>query len=123
MTGTNRARLIFAGVSLLTAAGLFPGAQGARGATTLDGPAGLCTPAPSGALAASGLANTGPTVVTGDIGISPGSSVTGFSAPPNGTFTGTLHQTDAAAAQAQSDVTTAFNVAASLTPTTSGLSE
>jgi hypothetical protein len=123
MTETNRARLIVTGVSLLTAVGLFAGAQGAQGATTLDGPVGLGTAATYGALAASGLTNTGPTVVTGDIGISPGSSVTGFSAPPNGTFTGTLHQTDAAAAQAQSDVTTAFNVAASLTPTTSGLSE
>jgi hypothetical protein len=102
---------------------LFAGAQSAGAATTIDGPVGLGTAASYGALGASELTNTGPTVVTGDIGISPGSSVTGFTGAPDGTFTGSLHQTDAAAAQAQSDVTTAFNAAAGLTPTTSGLSE
>ncbi|MFF1876617.1 ice-binding family protein [Leifsonia sp. NPDC058230] len=116
-----RSTIVTAG--LLTAIGLFAGSQSAQAATTIDGPVGLGTAASYGALAASELTNTGPTVVTGDIGVSPGSSVTGFTGAPNGSFTGTLHQTDAAAAQAQSDVTTAFNVAASLTPTTSGLSE
>jgi len=123
MNGNTRTRLVIVGVALLATAGLFAGAQSAQAATTIDGPVGLGTAATYGALAASGLTNTGPTVVNGDIGISPGSSVTGFSAPPNGIYTGALHQTDAAAAQAQSDVTTAFNVAASLTPTTTGLAE
>ncbi|MFJ3489704.1 ice-binding family protein [Leifsonia aquatica] len=111
------------GGAVLAALILFAGAQSAGAATTIDGPVGLGTAASYGALGASELTNTGPTVVTGDIGVSPGSSVTGFTGAPDGTFTGSLHQTDAAAAQAQSDVTTAFNAAAGLTPTTSGLSE
>lgn len=111
------------GGAVLAALILFAGAQSADAATTIDGPVGLGTAASYGALGASALTNTGPTVVTGDIGVSPGSSVTGFTGAPDGTFTGSLHQTDAAAAQAQSDATTAFNAAAGLTPTTSGLSE
>lgn len=123
MAKSTHSRLTIVGVAMLTGIGLFAGAQSAQAATTIDGPVNLGTAATYGALAASGLTNTGPTVVNGDIGISPGSSVTGFSAPPNGTFTGTLHQTDAEAAQAQSDLTTAYNVAAGLSPTTTGLSQ
>lgn len=123
MSITPYSRFTVGGIALLTAVGLFAAVPPAHAATTIDGPVGLGTAASYGALAASELTNTGPTVVTGDIGVSPESSVTGFSAAPDGTFTGTLHQADAAAAQAQSDVTTAFNVAASLTPTASGFSE
>jgi hypothetical protein len=123
MARSTLVRSTIVGAGLLTAIGLLAGSPSAQAATTIDGPVGLGTAASYGALAASELTNTGPSVVTGDIGVSPGSSVTGFTGAPNGSFTGTLHQTDAAAAQAQSDVTTAFNVAASLTPTTSGLSE
>lgn len=123
MAKPTYSRLTIVGVAMLTGIGLFAGAQSAQAATTIDGPIDLGTATSYGALAASGLTNTGPTVVNGDIGISPGTSVTGFSAPPDGTFTGTLHQTDAEAAQAQSDLTTAYNVAAGLSPTTTGLSQ
>lgn len=60
-------------------------------------------------LAATTVTNTGPTVVGGDLGVSPGSAVTGF---PPGTVNGTIHAGDAAAAQAQADLTTAYNDAA-----------
>jgi hypothetical protein len=49
------------------------------------------------------------THVTGDVGVSPGTAITGF---PPGTLTGTLEAGDAAAATAQGDLTTAYNYAA-----------
>ena len=49
------------------------------------------------------------TTVTGDIGVSPGTAVLGF---PPGIVNGRIHAGDVAAAQAQSDVTTAYNDAA-----------
>ena len=53
--------------------------------------------------------NTGPTVVTGDLGVSPAASVIGF---PPGTVIGTIHAADATAASAQSANTTAYGVLA-----------
>jgi type VI secretion system secreted protein VgrG len=69
-------------------------------------------------LGASTVTNTGPTVVTGDLGVSPGSSVTGF--PPGVVLGGSIHAADALAAQAQTDLTTAYNAVAA-TPCTSDL--
>lgn len=57
-------------------------------------------------LAASTVTNTGPTTLNGDLGLSPGSAVTGF---PPGAVTGAMHVADAAAQGAQNDVTTAYN--------------
>lgn len=63
-------------------------------------------------LAGSTVTNTGPTSVTGDLGVSPGTSVTGF-AP--GILIGTQHAGDATAAQAIADLTTAYDDAAGRT--------
>ncbi len=60
-------------------------------------------------LAGSTVTNTGATAITGDLGVSPGSAVTGF---PPGTVSGTIHAGDAASAQGESDLTVAFNDAA-----------
>lgn len=59
-------------------------------------------------LGASAITNTGNTVVTGDLGISPNnaSSVTGF---PPGMVVGATHFADAVALAAQNDVTEAYN--------------
>jgi hypothetical protein len=63
-------------------------------------------------LAGSRVTNDGrATVVTGDLGVSPGSAVTGF-ALGGGTVIGTIHRADSIAAQAQLDSTSAFNDAA-----------
>ena len=60
-------------------------------------------------LGGSTVTNTGPSVVNGDLGLSPGTSVTGFGGPGNGTVTGTTHVADAVALNAQNAMTTAFN--------------
>jgi type VI secretion system secreted protein VgrG len=61
-------------------------------------------------LAGSGVTNTGATAVTGDVGVSPGTAITGF---PPGTITGgAMHANDAFAQGAQSDLTTAYNALA-----------
>jgi hypothetical protein len=63
-----------------------------------------------GILAATpAVTNIGNTNVTGDVGIWPAASITGF---PPGTLTGTEHKGDAVAQTAQGDLTTAYNFAA-----------
>jgi hypothetical protein len=63
-----------------------------------------------GILAATpAVANSGPSDVTGDIGIWPASAITGF---PPGTLTGTEYAGDTVAQTAQGDLTTAYNYAA-----------
>jgi hypothetical protein len=76
-------------------------------------PVGLGTAESFAVLAGSAVTNTGPSVVNGDLGVHPGTSVSGF---PPGTVNGTIHAADAVAAQAQSDLTTAYNDAAGRTP-------
>ena len=65
-------------------------------------------------LAGSSVTNTGGTIVTGDIGLSPGSSIGGF---PPGILNGTFHINDTSAIQAKLDLTAAYNDAAGRTCT------
>ncbi|MDJ0349786.1 ice-binding family protein [Cryobacterium sp. PH29-G1] len=60
-------------------------------------------------LATTSVANTSNSSFDGNIGVSPGTAVTGF---PAGTLTGTIHAGDAAAAAAQVDLTAAYKDAA-----------
>ncbi len=66
-----------------------------------------------GVLAGSAVTNTGPTVVLGDVGVSPGSAISGF--PPGTVVGGALHSNDALAIQAQMDLTVAYNAVAGMT--------
>lgn len=118
----HRVGLSASGVLLVAAAALLT-AGSAQAATTAVGPIDLGAAAAFGVLGGSAVTNTGPTLLNGDLGVSPGTSITGFTGTPNGTYTGSLHQTDAVADQGQNDLATAINAAAALTPTTSGLSE
>ena len=70
----------------------------------------LATAQPFVVLSGAGVTNTGPSVLNGDLGVSPGTSLTGFGPPA--VVNGATHGNDAVAAQAQSDLTTAYNVAA-----------
>jgi hypothetical protein len=63
-------------------------------------------------LAGSTITNTGATMVNGDLGLNPGTAVTGF---PPGILKGTKHVSDPIAAQAKLDLTTAYNNAAGRT--------
>lgn len=65
-------------------------------------------------LAGSTITSTGATNITGDIGLSPGSSIGGF---PPGILNGTQHINDVTSNQAKLDLTAAYNDAAGRTST------
>lgn len=94
-------------VGLLVAAVIGTTAQPAYAA---DARVGLGTADSFAVLAGSTVTNTGPSIVTGDLGLSPGSAVTGF--PPGVVVAGTQHISDAVAVKAKNDLTTAYNDAA-----------
>jgi uncharacterized repeat protein (TIGR01451 family) len=83
------------------------GVQSSASAATAPVPLG--TAANFAVLAGSTVTNMGPTTINGDLGLSPGTSVTGF---PPGRVNGTRHVADSVARQAQTDLTAAYNDAA-----------
>jgi hypothetical protein len=77
------------------------------GVSTLGAQTALGTAQPFGVLGNSTVTNTGPTTVVGDVGVSPGTSLT----TTGGLIvTGTTHVADAVALQAQQDAATAYGV-------------
>lgn len=100
------------GIALLLYAGLL----GAPTAFAAQSQVDLGNATPFAVLAGTTVTNTGPTVISGDLGVSPGTAVTHF--PPGQVINGTQHDGDAVALAAQSDLTTAYNDAAGRTPYT-----
>ena len=99
-----------AGITVTAAIGML--AAGPTAFAAGPAPVGLGTAAPFAVLAGTpAVTNTGPTTVTGDLGIHPAAAVTGF---PPGTVSGTIHAADAVALQAKSDLVIAYDVAAGL---------
>ncbi|MET0162403.1 MAG: ice-binding family protein [Microbacteriaceae bacterium] len=98
-------------------------ALAAQAATVIDGPIGLGDASGYAVLAGSTVTNTGPSVVNGDVGLSPGTSIVGFDGGPGRVEGGTLHAADEPAALAQAALTNAYGVADSLTPQESGIIE
>ena len=65
-------------------------------------------------LGATTVTNTGPSMIAGNLGSSPGISITGF---PPGIILGTVHQNDSFAAQAQVDASLAYDQLAAASQT------
>ena len=89
----------------LIASALAFGAPAAQAA-----PVNLATATPFVVLGGQSVTNTGPSVLGGDLGVAPGTSLVGFGLPA--VVNGATHVNDAVAALAQDDVTTAYGVAA-----------
>lgn len=100
----DRSRRRLAGVAL-TVALVFATVPVAAQAAAVD----LGTAKPFVVLGGSEVTNTGPSVLNGDLGLAPGTAINGFGP---GIVNGTTHANDAVASQGQSDLTTAFGVAA-----------
>ncbi len=67
-------------------------------------------------LGGSTVTNTGATTIIGNVGVSPGTSITGF--PPGVVTSGSIHAGDTLASHAQTDLATAYGVIQGETPTT-----
>src|SRR5260221_9792013 len=101
----NRTKRILTGLTLAVVLLLLP-----HDATAVQAPVPLGAATTFGVLASSTVTSTGDTTVNGDLGVSPGTAVTGTLK-----VTGMIHAGDPTAAQAQGDLTTAYNEAAGRT--------
>ena len=95
-----------AGVVLLAATFALAAATSSAQAQSV----GLGTAGASAVLAGSTVTNTGPSVITGNVGLYPGVAVTGF--PPGLVLGGTMHVGDGVAQQAKADLAAAYDDAA-----------
>ena len=99
------ARARHAGI-LLASGLIFAAVPAVASASAVD----LGTAAPFVVLGGSAVTNTGPSVLDGDLGVAPGTSLVGFAFPA--VVNGATHDDDAVAGIAQNDLATAYGVAA-----------
>src|SRR4249919_3652377 len=98
----RRARLAGIALAMIAVLALPAAAQAA--------PVGLGTAGPFVVLAGAKVTNVGPSVLNGNLGISPGTELEGFGLPA--VINGSTHAADEVAAQAQLDLTTAYDAVA-----------
>ena len=103
----TRPRRAVASLRLIALFMISAAALAAQPAVAATAPVALQTAQSFAVLGGQTVTNTGPSTIVGDLGVSPGSAVTGF--PPGLVSGGVIHAADAVALQAQSDVTTAYN--------------
>jgi LPXTG-motif cell wall-anchored protein len=115
-TSTKRVRGKLATAGLAATLGLAIAIAGAIPANAAPPTVGLGTATSFAVLAGTTVTNTGTSTISGDVGVSPGSAVTGF--PPGIMATGRIHVTDPVAAGAQADLLTAYNDADTRMPPT-----
>ncbi len=108
-TSLRRLTIAFGSVSALSLV-----AFGLPAASAASAPINLGTAEPYAVLAGSTITNTGPSVISGNIGLYPGTSISGF--PPGVQSVGVTHKTDAAAQHAKADLIAAYLSAAGRTP-------
>jgi hypothetical protein len=110
LSGRPGAEIVAVGVlSAITFVGTASGPAFAATAINLGGAT------PYAVVAGTTITNTGSTVITGNIGLSPGTSITGF---PPGLVSGTTGAANATSLAAQTSATAAYGVAAGATPFT-----
>jgi len=107
LTGTGLRQAVLVMIALTLAVVLMPRPVSAQ-------PAPYGPPFSFAVLAASTVTNTGTTVISGDVGVSPGSAVIGF---PPGIVNGVIYAANTVAAQAQADLTTAYTILENLPST------
>ncbi len=105
MSSPTQPKRGLAGVILTFALALLIGPVAAQAA-----PVDLATVTPFVVLGGTTVTNTGPSVLNGDLGVSPGTELKGFGLPA--VVNGATHATNEVAAKAQLDLTTAYDVAA-----------
>lgn len=106
----------FARFASTTIAGLalaFP-PIGGRAAYAQAAPVSLGQASRFAVLAGTTVTNTGTTVIDGDVGVSPGTSITGFESV---VINGSIRTNDGITQQAQSDLTSAYDIIAGESPT------
>lgn len=115
-----RRPIMAVGTAVPLAALLFFAAAGSPAAAA-ESAVGLGVAGSYAVLGGETVTNEGPTVVTGNLGVSPGSAVTGFL--PGTLVNGVQHAADVEAAAARAAFTTGYNDAAGRSPSVVGLTE